>query len=201
MNRRIRVLFFHAKPNCRGCPTLRSICSSPTWAEHGDQRFAAVAVDRTVSLHRPDIDRRRLALVSLVAFWSLGTLRALRTGRSLGTGNALDALSTLWAGGALRSRLALGPWISSTSCKCKGNCKRGYADQSLHFYLPVARGIKPAGQECCNRPARRREPASPSPIRDSLSFALLAPLVSSPKTDTNRLYVGYLAIAKCRRIK
>jgi hypothetical protein len=122
------LLFLHAKSNRRRRPALRSVCSSTARAEHGHQRFAVVAINRAVSVHRTDIDRRRLALVSLVALWSLWTLRALCASWSLRTRNALDALSTLRAGGALRSRLTLRPWFSSTSRKCEGNCKRRYAD-------------------------------------------------------------------------
>src|SRR6266702_7543620 len=109
------ISLLHAKPDRRRCPTLRAIRRSPTWAKNGHERFAGVAIDRAICMYCADIYGRRIALVSLIAFWPLRPLWPLCTGHSLRTRNALHTLGALRAGRALRSWVTLRSRLSSTA--------------------------------------------------------------------------------------
>src|SRR6476646_6687510 len=94
-----------AKADCRRGPALCTMQCTPARTEHGDKRLAAVAIDSPINLHRSNIHRAGLALIALVAFRSLRTLRPW---------HALDALCSLWPRRSLWPGVALRSWLAAT---------------------------------------------------------------------------------------
>ena len=112
-----------AQANRGRCPALRAIRSAAAGTKYRHQRFGCLAAHRAIGFDRPEVRRRGIASIALIAFRALlsrsallagsalWSLRPLSSGLTLGARYALHALCTLRTRGTLGPRVTFGTWV------------------------------------------------------------------------------------------